>query len=198
MVYNCSALFGVLEPGKEVRMAVDKLRKNGFSNSSIKLLYPGIDGQGDIERLQKTMILYFAKLGAYIGAIAFLIIGVFIVFSAITGDVLVNMNFLGKSLVLIFVVLFGTLVGAASGALIGIGTPQPVVLRFADYIDAGATLLSVQVCSIDEESIAKNTFESCGARDIAKLSENDTWDSARKARSTCKIGHSPLYTQYFV
>jgi hypothetical protein len=170
-----AAVFGIFRPGNEVSVVMDKLLSTGFLNSKIKLLYPTIGGEVDIECLQKTMIVYFAKIGAYVGAVVFLIVGLVVVFGLVNIEFPVNIGFLNKAYVLMFIVLFGVFIGATSGTLVGIGKPQPIVLRFVSYIDAGATLLSVQVESLDEEISVKKSFESCGGRDIARLVEKQTW-----------------------
>lgn len=177
-----TAVFGIFRHDDQVKMSIDKLLFNGFSISNIKVFCPSTTSISsseklDIDRFQKTMIFYFLKIGSCIGAIIFFILGLGIVLKWIEIGLLMDMDIFQKTYVLLFTTLFGFFFGAASGALIGIGTPQTILLRFANYIDAGATLLSVQVRNLDEECAAIQSFESCGASDIAKLDEKQTWDS---------------------
>jgi hypothetical protein len=51
---------------------------------------------------------------------------------------------------------FGLLLGAASGALVGIGTPEHLSKRYAHYLQDGAILVSVHV---DNESQAIRVLE---------------------------------------
>lgn len=183
MTTKQAAVFGIFGPGGEVDVVIDKLLSIGFLNSNIKLLCPITTEQVDIERLQKTMILYFTKIGAGVGLILFFITGLAIVFGSVDAVLSVDLVFLDKIHILLFTTLFGLIFGAASGALIGIGTPQSIELRFSSYIEAGASLLSVRVSNLDEECIVKNSLEFCGALDIAKLNEKHTWESIRVARS---------------
>ncbi len=181
MAFKYSALFAVFAPGGEVKMLIDKLHVHGFLNSNIKIVYPTNSAQPDIERLQVTMILYFSKIGAYIGLITFFIIGLVIVSGWLHPGPYINVGFLNETYIVLFTTFFGLIFGAASGALIGIGTPQSAVLRFANYLKAGATLVSVQITNSDEEAAVKSSFKACGARDIIKLNEKATWNSIQLA-----------------
>jgi hypothetical protein len=181
MAFKDVAVFGIFKLRKEVESALARLQSDGFLNSDIIILNPSLSEEPDVERLQKTMIGSFAKVGSCVGGFIFLIFGLIAASGGILeGGVFTNTTFLMKALAVLLALFFGVLFGAASGALVGIGTPQPTLLRFGNYIDAGGTLLSVRVGDFDEQCRAKKSVELSGARDVNLLGEANTWSAIHR------------------
>jgi hypothetical protein len=178
MAFESKATFGIFRKDSDVSAAKDKLRAKGFLISNISILYPMKKSQHDIQQLQKTMIVPFAKIGALIGCGIFLIVGICINTGIIPMPALpLKMTFMFQTLALLFTIILGTLFGAASGALIGIGTPQITSKRFGNYLGSGGILMSVHVNNINEERWAHTALEKSGAQDITILNEGQGWES---------------------
>ncbi len=181
MVPKQMAVFGILQRRSQTNTLLRKLESVGFAKSDIKILNPTVIEQPDIKRLQKTMIVHFSMIGAFIGGTLFMVLGLMEVSAGIFNlQLSVEMTVLRRAFAVLFALLFGMIFGAASGALVGIGTPQATLLRFGTYIAAGWTLLSVRVRNVDEESMANMHLESAGAGEIRLLAERQTWASVRK------------------
>lgn len=177
------AVFGIFRRESEILAAKNKLRAVGFSTSDITVLSSTKNEPLDIEQSQRTMILPFAKMGFYIGGSIFYLLGLII--NSNMDDMLEplqNIILLNQTFVLFFVSCFGLIFGAASGALVGIGTPQIVIKRLTNYVDSGGKLLSVYVDSVYKEQLAKVSLATIGARDVTLLTEREGWASVNKHR----------------
>lgn len=67
----------------------------------------------------------------------------------------------------------GAFLGAACGALVGIGTPVDAVQRFGFYLDEGGILVAVDVDGLSDElkNHAHQILEQTNAQDISLLNE---------------------------
>lgn len=124
------AAFGIFRRKSEIRLAKNELQARGFSNLNIATLYPARhSGQGSPQE-GKTLLVTGALTGAGIGGLVFMIVGFLVYTGAIPLFALQNFSALQGVLLVFGFLVGGIVLGAASGALVGIGTPQSVGKRF--------------------------------------------------------------------
>lgn len=176
------ATFGVYLSRNAVNKAIGLLKSHGFGPEDISVMFPDQirppDARGrtrDIPYKQRTLLREGAVIGAVLGAI---IIGLV--------SLLVGMGFFtipGVSKVLddtgnqltatVIGILFGIFAGGFSGALVGIGTPEPATRRYGNYVKQGGIVLSVHVENMEEDDAAREILQTTGARDINALEEEE-------------------------
>lgn len=172
------AAFGIFRRKSEVSAAKAQLSADGFSGADISVLYPPHPGAQDFPQRQRSSIRNGLMIGAAVGSLVFFVVG--LVASVRTYSSIIPyepVSFLDQMLVILAAILIGGLIGAAAGALVGVGTPQQAGLRYGDYVDAGGILMSVHVNDTEEEKRAKYVLEKAGAQDITLLSEGQGWET---------------------
>lgn len=175
------AVFGVFRRIAEATEARESLRSNGYSHADISIVYPPRHPPRDFLQHQHRLIGVGALVGAAIGGVVFLVIGILISMRTIPVPALQQGSVIPDQMLMIGVILVGGIVfGAASGALVGIGTPQSVTKRYAEYVDSGGILMSVRVRSEDDATQAKFIFKKTGAQEIALLREDEGWSIIHK------------------
>ncbi|MDZ4663074.1 MAG: hypothetical protein SGJ18_15790 [Pseudomonadota bacterium] len=172
------AAFGVFRTESEVSLAKDELHARGFTESNIAILYPPHRGPQDFPQRQRSLILTGALVGAAIGGPLLMVVSMLVSMGAIPVMALQNLAvFPNQMLLVLGGLISGVVLGAASGALVGIGTPESAGKRYGDYVDSGGILMSVHVSSADEARQAKNVLDSSGAQDVTLLGENQGWET---------------------
>jgi hypothetical protein len=166
-----TAAFGIYADQPVVSEAVDALKRAGFRNTDISVLFPENTGTKDFahEKHSKapegavagagTGALIGGALGwlAGIGALAIPGIGPFIA----AGPIVAALSGIGA----------GGAVGGFAGALIGVGIPEYEAKRYEGRIRGGGILLSVHCDSSDWVKRAVEVLDHSGATDIATSSE---------------------------
>ncbi len=95
-----------------------------------------------------------------------------------------HMFFNDNMTALMFCSLFGLFFGAASGALVGIGTPQSLRQRYLDSLQEGCILLSVHDRGFVADKSIYQILEETGASEIAEAHEASTWQLLSRATSS--------------
>ncbi len=161
---NQQAAFGVFRRRSEVRRAKAELQAKGFSRSDIAILFRS-RGVPDFRQKQKEVIEAGAIIGAIIGGLVFMVIGI-----------ITEMKLFSSHPMLVLGGFIGCVIlGAASGALVGIGTPKSAARRYGDYVDSGGILMSVHVDDADEARKAQEILDKIGAQEITLLKEDQGW-----------------------
>lgn len=181
------AAFGVFRGRNEVSAAQSALVTNGFSRADISVMYPPRRERKDFLQLQKNSIRSGAFIGAAIGALVFLVVFIPMGMQTTYFNVAANSMMVSEQVLLVIGGLLGSVIfGAASGALVGIGTPQVASKRYGDYVDLGGILMSVHVNNSLEADRAKQVLEQNGAQDITLLKEGQSWETVYTSLSSHK------------
>jgi hypothetical protein len=162
------ATFAIYRTREEIKVAVHSFVKLGFKKSALWVFQSKANGSKDFSQFQK----YQFKNGAAIGALAGAIIlgAVFMVAARHIND--------NRWLLMTGGIVFGGLLGAAAGTLIGIGTPNPAAKRYGQYLQSGGILLSMHSESPKQVQQAKEILSATGGQDIQLINELKTWDKA--------------------
>lgn len=175
---NSNAAFGVFKSMDQAGTATEQLLEKNFLPSEIHLYHPTFIGPNSYPQLRRTLVQSGAIVGAGIGAVAFFILAVLIGLNVVhVSDLVVPMDGANQVLVVAVGLLFGLLVGAASGALIGIGTPQRLRDVAKQSPESNSVLLTVHVGDGEMANRAQDILEGAGAQDVTFLKENQGWES---------------------
>lgn len=171
------AVFSIFRDLTEVKKAEKELLQKGFLRSDISVMYPQSEGSQDFPQRQRSSIGKGSLIGAIVGGLIFVTVSVLMSLRIIPAPWTQEAaTFQISQIVWIAISLLGGIVvGAASGALVGIGTPESAGLRYGDYIDAGGILISVHVNNAEETRQAQEALEKCEGQDISVLTEGDGW-----------------------
>jgi hypothetical protein len=166
-----TSVFGIYPSQTQLENAVDMMRKEGFRNADISVLYP--ENQGNktlgVEKSTKapegtaTGVASGAVVGgalgwlAGIGMLAIPGVGPFIA----AGPIMGMLSGMGV----------GGAVGGLTGALVGMGIPEYEATRYEGRIKKGAILLSVHADDSKWTKRAKEILELTGAEDISSTGE---------------------------
>ncbi len=178
---DAKAAFCIFRTKSEVETAKTALESDGFSAAGISVLYPTHQGSQDFPQRQKSSLVRGSLIGSVMGGIIFLSLAVLIVLRALPVHIIEQpVSVLEQILIVIGILMAGIILGAAAGALIGIGTPQVASNRYSDYVDSGGILFSVHVNNRVEAERAKTILERIGASDINLLNEERDWKTIYK------------------
>lgn len=175
------ATFAIYRTKSEFLKLMEAFKKLGFNSSKLSFYQPNENGPHDFSQFQKNQVTNGAYVGAILGMLiigcAYLFIGSGIISVSVTseGSTFNSMNNLVGGLL---AVVFGGLVGAACGTLVGIGTPDPAGKRYGQYLQAGGILVSVESNDSLQADQAKQVFEKNGGHDIHVADEKSTWNMA--------------------
>ncbi len=165
------AVFCLCRTDQQASKIVDDLKRAGFSNNDISVLFPDKSGTKDFAHEKKTKAPEGATAGAGtggllggalgwlagVGALAIPGIGPFIAAGPI-------MAALGGAAI-------GAGTGGLIGALVGLGIPEYEAKRYEGKLKEGNILISVHSDNSDETRRAKEVFEKDGAEDISVSGE---------------------------
>jgi hypothetical protein len=164
-----SVVFGIFSTQEQVDTAVNEMKRDGFRNADISVLFPFNDGKKDFALEKGTKAPEGAAAGATSGAVIGGALGWFagIGLLAIPGDLVAA----GPIMALLSAAGVGAAVGGLTGALIGMGIPEYVATRYEGRIKGGCILLSVHADDSTWITKAKKILEITGADDIASTGE---------------------------
>jgi len=176
-----SAVFGVFSTKEQVETAVAEMKREGFRNADISVLFPYNEGTKDFALEKGTKAPEGAAAGATsgaviggalgwlagIGALAIPGLGPFIAAGPIVGA----LAGLGA----------GGAVGGFVGALVGMGIPEYEAKRYEGRVREGGVLLSVHAATSEQVTFAKQILERTGAEDISSSGEASADTRARSA-----------------
>lgn len=189
---NTSA-FGIYPDQASVAEGVEALKRAGFRNSDISVLFPENVGNKDFGHEKHTKAPEGAVAGASTGALiggalgwlagigllAIPGIGPFVA----AGPIVAALSGIGA----------GGAVGGFAGALIGIGIPEYEAKRYEGRIRSGGILLSVHCDNSDWTKRAKQVLEHTGANDISTTSEAKAdFNATEKTLPRSRNSHSLL------
>jgi hypothetical protein len=165
------AVFGIYPDQETVSNAVDGLKRAGFRNTDISILFPENHGSKDLGHEKHTKAPEGAVAGASSGAIIGGALGWLVGIGAIAipgigpfiaaGPIIAMLSGIG---------VLGT-VGGLTGALVGVGIPEYEAKRYEGRIRGGGILLSVHCDNSDWVKRAKEVLVHTGAMDVSATGE---------------------------
>ncbi len=173
------ATFGIYRSKEDVSSGVALLARGGFGEARATVLFPDHNGDQDFPNVQKNEVFKYARVGSVIGAFLFLIFVFFAMSGLISFISLGDLPMWKRVLAATASLFAGGVVGAACGALVGIGTPNKAARRYGQYVEAGGILLSVQTENPDEQKRVEKLLEESGAEDIRSIDEEAGWSDVR-------------------
>ncbi len=182
---NETLVCGMYRSENAAKKSIAELTANGFEPSQVKTLAAknkkDKQSHHDFVHAQPTNVFRGAIIGAVIGFFIFAFIGFFIQYfatNAVTDLPVADISTNGRDEVPTLLVslltggLAGIFLGAASGALAGIGIPGSVSHRYRFYLKEGGLLIAVRSTSKQQQDKASSILTKMGAQDIAHLQNN--------------------------
>jgi hypothetical protein len=166
-----SVVFGIFSTKEQVETAVDEMKRDGFRNADISILFPFNEGTKDFALEKGTKAPEGAAAGASSGAVIGGALGWLAGIGMLAIPGLGPFIAAGPIMALLSGMGVGAAVGGLTGALIGMGIPEYVATRYEGRIKGGCILLSVHADDSAWITKAKNILETTGADDIAATGE---------------------------
>jgi len=166
-----SAVFGIFSTKEQVERAVDEMKREGFRNADISVLFPHNEGTKDFALDKGTKAPEGAVAGATSGGIVGGTLGWLVGIGMLAIPGLGPFIAAGPIMALLAGVGVGAAVGGLTGALIGMGMPEYIATRYEGRIKGGSILLSVHADDSKWIQKAKTILEQVGADDIASTGE---------------------------
>ena len=166
-----TAVFGIFVSRDQVETAVEEMKKEGFRNIDISVLFPKNEGTKDFAFEKDTKAPEGASTGAASGGILGGAFGWLVGIGAIAIPGLGPFVAAGPIIALLSGVGVGATVGGIAGALVGMGIPEYEAKRYEGRIKGGQILLSVHSDDSAWTRKAKAILERTGADDISSAAE---------------------------
>jgi len=168
-----NAAFAVFKEREEVDRAFIELKAEGFRPEEVSVVLPEHDGARDFAASDHmTRIKQGALTGGGTGLIVGLGLGLLAGYNLLPLVIIAPFNPMMGALLVGF---FGMILGAASGALVGIGTPADPTERYAAYLDDGGILVSVHVEDAKRARRVMEILERNNGTDISEINEDEAW-----------------------
>jgi hypothetical protein len=166
-----TAVFGIYRDRMSVENAVDMLRREGFRNTDISVLFPENQGTKDFAHEKNTKAPEGTATGAASGAVIGGTLGWLAGIGALAIPGVGPLIAAGPIVAALTGVGVGGAIGGIAGALIGMGIPEYEAKRYEGRIKEGGILLSVHCDDSNWTKKAKDILERTGAQDIASAGE---------------------------
>lgn len=174
--------FGFYKTKRAANRAIHILKKTGIKDTDISVLYPS-HRHKEFTAHERRQIKNGALIGAFLGILIFGAIGFFINARFMQTEELPPEASVYGSYIVLKGIILGVLLGAGCGALVGMGTPKSVAVRYGDYVGrSGGVLVSVRLENPQEASKITQILEKTGANDIKSMEENETWKKVLKEK----------------
>jgi hypothetical protein len=166
-----TAVYGIYRNQMQVEEAVDRLRREGFRNTDISVLFPENQGTKDFAHQKNTKAPEGAATGAGTGIVLGGALGWLAGIGALAIPGLGPFIAAGPIMGLLAGAGAGGTVGGILGALVGMGIPEYEAKRYEGRIKEGGILMSVHCDSSDWVKYAKELLKETGAEDISSTGE---------------------------
>ena len=162
-----SVVFGIFSAKEHLETAVAEMKREGFRNADISILFPYDKGTKPFAPERATKAPEGAAAGATSGAVLGGTFGWLASVGALGIPGLGLFVAAGPIMALLGGVGVGAAVGGLTGALVGLGIPENVATRCEGLLKSGSILLSVHAYDSNWLQKAKNILARTGADDIA-------------------------------
>jgi Protein of unknown function (DUF3341) len=166
-----TAVFGIYRNRVEVETGVDTLRREGFRNTDISVLFPENEGTKDFAHEKNTKAPEGATTGAASGAVLGGGLGWLVGIGALAIPGLGPFVAAGPIMAALAGAGAGGAIGGLTGALIGMGIPEYEAKRYEGRVKEGGILLSVHSDDSNWTKRAKEILEQTGAEDVSSAGE---------------------------
>lgn len=161
-----SVVFGIFSTKQQVETAVGEMKRLGFRNSDVSVLFPYSNTAKNLAAEKSTRALAGAAAGGVIGGALGWFAGVGTL--GIPGLGL----FAAAGPIMALLSGVGVAIGGVTGTLVGMGVPEPTATRYEGLIKSGSILLSVHANDSNGIQKAKTILERTGAGDIAATGDS--------------------------
>lgn len=186
-----TAVFGIYRDREGVERAIDILRRAGFRNTDISVLFPENEGTKDFALEKGTKAPEGTAAGAGTGAVLGGTLGWLVGIGALAIPGLGPFLAAGPIVGALAGVGAGGVVGGLVGALIGLGMPEYEAKRYEGQIRRGGILMSVHCDKSDWVNRAKDVLKETGAEDIASAGEASA-DFAKSEKPMPRRANRPV------
>jgi hypothetical protein len=166
-----TAAYGLYKDRRSVEEAVESLKRIGFRNTDISVLFPENSGSKDFAHKKNTKAPEGAVVGggsgALVGGVLGWVAGIGLLAIPGVGPFIAA----GPIMALLAGVGVGGAVGAMVGSLIGMGMPEYEAKRYKGRIRGGGILFSAHCDSSEWVTRAKDLLKQTGAEGIASAAE---------------------------
>jgi Protein of unknown function (DUF3341) len=166
-----TAVFGIYPTYASVENGVEVLKRDGFRNTDISVLFPENVGSKDFAHEKNTKAPEGATTGAGTGAVVGGTLGWLAGIGALAIPGLGPFIAAGPIMAALAGVGVGGAIGGLAGALIGMGIPEYEAKRYEGRIKDGGILLSVHSDDSKWTKKAEEILKSTGAQDISSTGE---------------------------
>ncbi|AGH95797.1 hypothetical protein [Pseudobdellovibrio exovorus] len=166
------SVFAMFISRSDAENAIDSLRKNDFADEDISLLSPNKNGSRDFVYQQNTSITTGMMIGAISGFFLLGLVGLYL--GASQPEELGMTSWIVST---VLASLVGLLLGAACGALVGIGTPPSAGRRYGFYLREGGSIVKVRVRNEEDRLLALRLMERFKGQDITILKDSVVWST---------------------
>lgn len=172
MIFNKKkSVLGIYKTRRDVELAVEALKSEGFSVNDISVLMPDSTGSKDFAHTKGTKAPEGASTGAGAGAVFGGALGLLAGIGALAIPGVGPFIAAGPIMAGLAGAGVGGAIGGIGGALIGLGIPEYEAKRYEGFINKGGILLSVHTDTSEEIAKAKKCLERTGAADISSTGE---------------------------
>lgn len=175
------AILCLVDSDAQAEAIVGELRRAGFANSDISVLFPDKTGTRDFAHEHSTKTPEGTAAGVSTGGIIGGALGWLAGIGALAIPGLGPFIAAGPIMAALSGAAVGATVGGLTGALVGLGIPEFEAKRYEGKIAGGNILISVHTEAGNERRIARDIFERLGARDITSTGEATAHTLARGA-----------------
>jgi hypothetical protein len=166
-----TAVFGICRSISQLEQTVDELKRAGYRNDDISVLFPDKESTRDFAHEKNTKAPEGAAAGAGTGAILGGTLGWLVGIGALAIPGLGPFIAAGPIMAALAGAGVGGTVGGITGALVGLGIPEFEAKRYEGMVKSGGILLSVHADNSDWTSKAKEILERCQVGDISSAGE---------------------------
>jgi hypothetical protein len=165
-------VYGIYPSRPMVELAVEELKKAGFRNTDISVLFPENVGTKEFAIEKQTKAPEAASTGAGTGAVVGGALGWLVGIGSLAIPGLGPFIAAGPIVAALAGAGAGGLAGGIAGALIGLGIPEFEANLYEGRIKKGGILLSVHADDREWKNKGKDILERTGAQDIGSKAES--------------------------
>lgn len=165
------AVFCIAKTPVQADEIVSDLRRAGFADGDISVLFPDKQGTRDFAHEKGTKMPEGAATGAATGGVVGGTLGLLAGIGALAIPGLGPFIAAGPIMALLGGAAAGAAAGGVTGALVGLGMPEYEAKQYESKIKGGNILISVHTDDSKQRSRAKEIFQRHNADDISSAGE---------------------------